>query len=47
MHDNNYVNDIVECNLLHDILNTSKYVKVKGYHYSPILHGCTNARTVK
>ena len=32
MHYNNYVNDMVEWNLLHEILNTSKYVKVKRYH---------------
>ena len=47
MHDNNDVNDIVECNLLHNMLNTSTYVKVKRYHYSPIVHGYINTHTVK
>ena len=45
-HDN-YVNNIAECNLLHDILNTSKCVEIKKYHCSPILHIFMNTRRGK
>ena len=41
VHDNN-VNNIYEYNLLHDILNPSKFARNIKSHYSPILHGCTN-----
>ena len=47
VHDNNYVNYIAECNLLHDILNPSKIVKSKNPNYYPILHGCINTRRGK
>ena len=40
----NKVNNISECNLLHDILNTSKRTKILNIHYSPILHGCMDKR---
>ena len=42
IHVNNDVNNITECKLLHDILNTSKSVKSKDYSYTPILNGCIN-----
>ena len=42
IHDNDVKNKS-ECNLLHDILNTSKRTKNKSC-YSPILHGCMNTR---
>ena len=41
IHEND-INDISECSLIYDILNISK-CKEKS-HYSPILHGCMNAR---
>ena len=41
----NRVNDIAECNLLHDILNPSKRTKNRNSHYSPILHGYMNEYT--
>ena len=41
---NNAVNNIAECNLLHGIINPHKLVKNINSHYSPILHGCMNAR---
>ena len=34
----NKVNNIDECNLLHDTLKTSKRTKNINSHYSPILH---------
>ena len=40
----NEVNKISECNLLHDILNTSKRTKIFNIHYSPILHVCMDKR---
>ena len=46
IHDNE-VNNISECNLLHDILNPNKSNKNINIHYSPILHGCINTRKVK
>ena len=42
IHDNNKVNDIAECNLIHDILKFSKRVKRTNSQYSPIIHGCIN-----
>ena len=38
----NKVNTINEYNLLHGILNISKYTKNKHIHYSPIVHVCMN-----
>ena len=38
----NEVNNIAECNLLHDILNPSKSTKKSNIHYYPILHVCMN-----
>ena len=38
------VNNISECNLLHNILNPSKFIKNININYSPILHLCTNKR---
>ena len=38
----NKVNTINEYNLLHGILNLSKYTKNKHSHYSPIVHVCMN-----
>ena len=46
IHDNE-VNLISDYNLLYDILNTSKYTKIKNKHYSPILNGCMNTRKGK
>ena len=43
----NDVNNIVERNLLHDILNISKLDKNINYDYFPILHECINTRIVK
>ena len=44
---NNKVNNISECNLLHDIINHTKHAKILNNHYSPILHVCINTRKVK
>ena len=41
VHDNN-VNNIAECNLLHDMLNPSKFSKTINSHYSPKLHRYIN-----
>ena len=41
---NNGVNNITECNLLHDIINPPKRAKILNNHYSPILHGCMNTK---
>ena len=38
----NYVNNIAEWNLLHDILNNYKWTKRTDSYYLPILHGCMN-----
>ena len=38
----NKINNLAECNLLHDILNPSKRTKHLNSHYSPILQGCMN-----
>ena len=46
MH-NNEVNNIAECNLLHDIINLPKGIKTLKIHYSPILRGYMNTRKVK
>ena len=43
IHDNG-INNISECNLLHDIFNPSKFVKITNSDYYPILHGCINKR---
>ena len=43
IHDNE-VNNIAECNFLHDIINPPKHAKNINIHYSPILHGCMNIR---
>ena len=34
------VNEIFECNLLHDKPNPSKHTKKLNSHYSPIIHKC-------
>ena len=46
IHDNE-VNLISDYNLLYDILNTSKYTKIKNKHYSHILNRCMNTREGK
>ena len=38
------VNKIAGCNLLHDMINTTKIAKILNIHYSPIIHGCINTR---
>ena len=43
----NELNNIAECNLLHDIINYPKRAKYINNHYSPILHGCMNTRKGK
>ena len=43
MHENE-VNKIPECNLLHDIINTSKHTKNLRSHYYPVLHGWTKTQ---
>ena len=43
----NKVNDISECNLLHDKINPPKGTKILTGHYYPILHGCINTRKGK
>ena len=40
----NEVNKITECNLIHDIRNPYKLIKILNSHQSPILHGCMNIR---
>ena len=35
----NDVNNASECNLIYDILNTSKLTKTTNYNYLTILHG--------
>ena len=47
IYDINDVNDLSEFNVLHDILNPSKHIKIINYNYSPILHGCINTRRGK
>ena len=41
MHDNE-VNNIVECNLLHDIINPPKLVKYINIHYYRVAHPQSN-----
>ena len=41
---NNEVNNIAECNLLHDIIHPPKCAKNLNINHSPILHGCMNTR---
>ena len=43
----NKVNNIAQCNLLHNIINPSKRTKNINIHYSPILHGYMNTRKRK
>ena len=38
------VNKTAECNLIHDIINTSKRTKNLDSNYSPILHGIMNRK---
>ena len=38
------INNISECNLLHDIINPPKRAKKLNSHYSIIMHGCINIR---
>ena len=44
---NNGVNNIAECNLLHNTINPPKCAKILNIHYSPILPGCMNTRKGK
>ena len=44
---NNEVNNIAECNLLHDLINSPKRANNLNSNYSPIIHGCMNTRKVK
>ena len=46
MH-NHEVKNIAECNLLHNIINTTKRAKYLNSQYFPILHGCMNTRKGK
>ena len=39
---NNEVNNIAECNLLHDIINPPKRDKILNSQYSPIVQRCMN-----
>ena len=41
MH-NKKLNNIAECNLIHDIINSPKLTKTLNSYYSPILHWCMN-----
>ena len=43
MHDKE-VNNIAECNLLHDMINPPKCTKTLNSHYSSILPGYINTR---
>ena len=43
----NKVNHIYECYLLHDIINPPKRTKNLNSHYSPILHVFNNTRKGK
>ena len=43
IHDN-AVNDIAECNVIHNVINPYKHTINTNSHYYPILHGCTNTR---
>ena len=43
MHGNE-VNKISLCNLLHDMINSSKHTKNLDSYYSPILYGCMNTQ---
>ena len=38
------VNNISECNLLHDMINPHKRAKNINRYYSTIIHGCMNTR---
>ena len=44
---NNEVNNIDECNLMHDIINPPKRAKKINIRYATILHGCMNNRKYK
>ena len=44
---NNEVNNIAQCNLLHNMINSPKRAKNLNSRYSPILHGCMNTRKGK
>ena len=44
---NNEVNNIAECNFLHDIIDPPKRDKNLNSHYSPILQGRMNIRRGK
>ena len=46
MH-NNEVKNVVECNLLHEIINPPKCDNNLNGNYSPILHGFMNTRKGK
>ena len=38
------VNNISECNLIHDMINPPKCARIININYPPILHGCMNTR---
>ena len=44
---NNVINNLAECNLLHDINNNPKEAKHLNSHCSHILHRCINTRKSK
>ena len=46
IHENN-INKMSEFNLIHDILNPSKFTRIFNSYYSPILKGCMNTRKVR
>ena len=46
LHENK-VNKLAECNLLHDIINTTKHTKNLKIHYSPIIHEYVNTKKVR
>ena len=41
---NNEVNNISECNVLHDIITPPKRTKNLNIHYSSIIHGFMNTK---
>ena len=43
----NKVNNISQCNLLHDKINPSNHTKHLNIHYYPILHGCMDTHKGK
>ena len=41
---NGNVDNIAQCNILHDILSPSEGIKYMNTQYSPIIHGKMNTR---